>query len=164
MSGGDLFDFLENGFYYQPNIRLPFPVFLVWVQLELSKGNYEFASECLIKPYIQKSNCFQGESMEQEKPSDASNSQFEQSSSQVSSSRPWLRGQGARTFGMSKSGFGSSDFSDHSDKLPLSNPQYYQLLELLVFHVYLPSKGMSFTLSVLNDELPMKPSIKNQFI
>lgn len=49
MSSGDLFDFLESNFYYQPNVRMPFSVFLLWVQLEISKGNFEFASECLVK-------------------------------------------------------------------------------------------------------------------
>ena len=44
--------------------------------------------------------------------------------------RPWLRGQGARKFG--------GDTSDPNDKLFLSNAQYYQLLELLTFNIYLP--------------------------
>ena len=55
-SGKQMYEFLQGSFYFQPNLRLPFPVFVKWVQLEISKGNYEFARECLVKQYIQKSN------------------------------------------------------------------------------------------------------------
>ena len=50
--------FLESAFYYQPHVRLPFDVLVKWIELEIYHKNYEFARECLIKPYIQKSNKF----------------------------------------------------------------------------------------------------------
>ena len=56
--GEEMYTFLQNTFYFQPNIRLPFPILLTWIQLEIHHKNLEFAMECLIKPYIAQSNKF----------------------------------------------------------------------------------------------------------
>lgn len=48
----EMYTFLEGAFYYQPNVRLPFDVLVKWIQMEIHLKNYEFAEECLIKPYI----------------------------------------------------------------------------------------------------------------
>ena len=50
--GNELYAALHNGFYHQPNIRLPFDVLALWIQLEIKHKNFEFISEVLIKPYI----------------------------------------------------------------------------------------------------------------
>lgn len=59
-SGADMFAFLEGGFFFEANIRLPYNVFIKWVQLEIHCKNYDFASEVLIKPYIKRSTKFTG--------------------------------------------------------------------------------------------------------
>lgn len=67
--------------------------------MEIYLGNYEYASEALLKPYIQKSNKFDtGESVENV-------------DSKLINSRPWLRGNASRTFGGGNS----------EDTLPLKN-------------------------------------------
>jgi hypothetical protein len=48
--------------------------------------------------------------------------------------------------------------------LPLKNDQYYELLELLIFNIHLPNLGMSKTISILQDEIPMQKEIKDKFI
>ena len=102
--------------------------------MEIHHQNYDFASECLIKPYIAKSNKFEA----------IPGQQVDQS---LLNSRPWLRGNASRIFG----GANNSE-----DNLPLKNNQYYELLELLIFNIYLPNLGMSKTLSILQDEIPMQ--------
>jgi len=65
--------------------------------MEITLKNYEFASECLIKSYITKSNQFQAEKhidKQEEKPSSI------ETPSDSSNVRPWLRGQGARAFSL----------------------------------------------------------------
>lgn len=57
-TGPDMFHFLQGAFFFEPNIRLSFEVFVKWVQLEISCQNYEFAAEVLIKPYISQSTKF----------------------------------------------------------------------------------------------------------
>jgi hypothetical protein len=72
---------MYNSFYFQPNIRLPFEVFVMWVQLEINKQNFEFAAEILIKPYISKSNIFIN---------DKSKSIIKVEFENKSNKRPWL--------------------------------------------------------------------------
>jgi hypothetical protein len=43
--------------------------------------------------------------------------------------------------GMRRGGIGSGSYGLNSRDLPLSKSQYYELLELLVFYIWLPSKG-----------------------
>ena len=137
-TGVEMHSFLQGAFYYQPHLRLPFEVLTHWIQLEIHVKNYEFAIECLVKPYIKKSNKF------------ASNDQCnEETKTETSNnSRPWLRGQASKTFKMNNQ-------SLESDQLPLNKEQYYELLELLVFHLYLPHIGMSNTVKILKNNLPM---------
>lgn len=73
--------------------------------------------------------------------------------------RPWLRGQAAKTFNLH-----GDSVKTTSDDLPLSNCQYYELMELLIFHIHLPHLGMAQTLHILKNELPMHGKIKQQFI
>lgn len=68
-----------------------------------------------------------------------------------------MRGVGSKTFSM------SGQPSNTSDVLPLTNQEYYTLLELLVFHVNLPMYGMSETVRLLK-ETPMNAKIKSQFV
>lgn len=115
-----------------------------WVNLEISLGNLEFASECLIKPYILKSNYLLQTQPKVDEPSKETDS----------IQKPWLRGQASRNFGAKVD----------SDKLPLSRSQYYELLEMLVFQVQLPWKGMASALSLVQVDLPMASHIKTQFV
>ena len=48
--------------------------------------------------------------------------------------------------------------------MPLKNGQYYELLELLVFNIHLPNIGMSKTVSILQDEIPMQKEMKENFM
>ena len=113
--------------------------------MEIHNKNLEFAGECLIKPYISKSNKFQDTKVKEE-----AAAPVEQNA------RPWLRGQASRTFSLT-----SQD--NQQDLLPLSNEQYYELLELLIFHVNLPLHGMSQTIHLLK-ETPMNSTVKQLFI
>lgn len=69
-------------------------------------------------------------------------------------SRPWLRGNASRTFGAVNA----------EDTLPLKNSEYYELLELLTFNINLPNLGMSKTLQILQDEVPMQAEVKEMFV
>lgn len=57
---------------------------------------------------------------------------------------------------------GSGGFSVNAKDLPLSKQEYYQLLELLVFFVWLPSKGYDETMRELR-ELPMPKDLRTAF-
>ena len=54
---------------------------------------------------------------------------------------------------------GSGGFSVNAKDLPLSKNEYYELLELLVFFIWLPSKGYEETMRDLRD-LPMPKELK----
>jgi len=59
-----------------------------------------------------------------------------------------------------RSMMGSGSFGLNITKdLPLSKDEYYQLLELLVVYIWLPSKGYHKTLSEMS-ELPMPPELR----
>ena len=59
-----------------------------------------------------------------------------------------------------RSMMGSGSFGMNITKdLPLSKSEYYQLLELLVVYIWLPSKGYSITLQEMTD-LPMPQEIR----
>ena len=87
-------EFLASGFYYLPAVRLPFEVMRYWIQLEIHFRNFEFASEFLIKPYINKSTKFNSLEDEQE--------QTEDPLSSVSDPRPWIKGNASKVFKLSK--------------------------------------------------------------
>jgi len=135
--------------------------------MEIHLKNYDFASECLIKSYIAKSNRYQPEAdnvqgskgalskLGERSTKDGSNHAF----GSQSNVRPWLRGQAAKTFTLQ-----GDPSKNLNDQLPLTNKQYYELMELLIFHIHLPDVGMSRTLRILKDELPMHSKIKEQFI
>ena len=125
-----MLEFLQGAFYHQPNIRLPFEVFTQWVQLEIYKHNLEFAAEVLVKQYVAGSTKFKSE----EEPSQPPTTE-----APPVQSRPWLKGVGSTTFHM---GQGSLQSQPH-DLLPLSTSQYYELLELLTFHINLPLYGLT---------------------
>jgi hypothetical protein len=59
-----------------------------------------------------------------------------------------------------RSMMGSGSFGINITKdLPLSKVEYYQLLELLVVYIWLPSKGYSVTIQEMSD-LPMPQEIR----
>lgn len=64
------------------------------------------------------------------------------------------------SFGMG--GMGSGGFSMNAKDLPLGKNEYYQLLELLVFFIWLPSKGFEGTCQDLRD-LPMPKEFRSAF-
>jgi len=45
---------LGSMFFFEPAVRLPFPLFSAWVQLEIHEGNHGKAEE-ILKTYISKS-------------------------------------------------------------------------------------------------------------
>lgn len=57
---------------------------------------------------------------------------------------------------------GSGGFSINAKDLPLSKNEYYQLLELLVFYIWLPSKGYEETMRELR-EIPMPKELRTAF-
>lgn len=57
---------------------------------------------------------------------------------------------------------GSGGFSVNAKDLPLSKNEYYELLELLVFFIWLPSKGYDVTMRELRD-LPMPKELRSAF-
>ena len=59
-------------------------------------------------------------------------------------------------------GMGSGGFSMNAKDLPLGKAEYYQLLELLVFFIWLPSKGFESTYYELKN-LPMPKEFKSAF-
>ena len=66
---------------------------------------------------------------------------------------------------MRRTGFGmmgSSSFGANTRDLPLSKEEYYELLELLVFYILIPSKGFEGALLELN-KLPMTKDMKKLF-
>ena len=67
--------------------------------------------------------------------------------------------------GMRKGGtrlMGSGGFSVNAKDLPLSKSEYYELLELLVFFIWLPSKGYEETTREIRD-LPMPKELRAAF-
>ena len=64
--------------------------------------------------------------------------------------------------GVSFSGMGSGGFGHNTRDLPLGKDEYYELMELLVFYVLLPSKGYK---QILNDlkELPLTSEARKAF-
>mmetsp|Transcript_1010 Transcript_1010/g.1819 ORF Transcript_1010/g.1819 Transcript_1010/m.1819 type:complete len:191 (-) Transcript_1010:16-588(-) len=70
--------------------------------------------------------------------------------------KPWMRGVGSRQF--------NQQAQVSTDQLSLSKSQYYELLELLVFNILLPARGMAHTLKAIQFELPMRQSVREQFI
>jgi len=68
-----------------------------------------------------------------------------------------LRGQASRTFSLSENDRNSDD------TLPLTNKEYYELIELLTFHIHLPLYGMSKAYHLLK-EIPMNTKVKSLFV
>lgn len=64
---------------------------------------------------------------------------------------------------MRRGGLGSGVFGMNVAKdLPLSKDEYYELLELLVIYIWLPSKGFEDTMYSMK-ELPMPPYVRSAF-
>ncbi len=64
---------------------------------------------------------------------------------------------------MRRGGMGSGSFGMSVSKdLPLSKEEYYELLELLVIYIWLPSKGYEDTVHSMK-ELPMPPKVRSAF-
>jgi hypothetical protein len=57
---------------------------------------------------------------------------------------------------------GSGSFSMNAKDLPLGKNEYFELLELLVFFIWLPSKGYNETLIEMQ-ELPMPKEVRSAF-
>ncbi len=57
---------------------------------------------------------------------------------------------------------GSGGFGVNARDLPLSKEEYYELLELLIFYVLLPSQGYDKTLHELK-QLPMPKEVRKAF-
>mmetsp|Transcript_13649 Transcript_13649/g.21369 ORF Transcript_13649/g.21369 Transcript_13649/m.21369 type:complete len:199 (-) Transcript_13649:166-762(-) len=134
--------------------------------MEVFCKNYEFANEGLIKPYIAKSGKFLSDEepkQETEGPDLLSQQkQADDSAAPVSNPRPWITGTASKQFKPSIGKFNSQNWKS-GDELPLSKEQYYELLEIQVFNVLLPWKGLTETLRYLQKEVPMKHEIREQF-
>ena len=57
---------------------------------------------------------------------------------------------------------GSGSFGVNMRELPLSKEEYFELLELLIIYVMLPSRGYKRTLESM-EELPMPAAAKETF-
>jgi hypothetical protein len=136
----DITSFLQGGgFLNEPEIRMPFEPFMEWLQLEIYRGNYEKADE-LLRQYI-----FQSTRLKTE--------------SESTSKQEYFKGMfGGMRHQRSMMGTGSFGMNITKD-LPLSKDEYYQLLELLVVYIWLPSKGYQETIAEIND-LPMPQEIR----
>ena len=136
----DVGGFLESNGVFEPQLRLPFEQFIEWIQLEVYRGHHEKADE-LLRNYIFHSTRLRAHR-------DEENSEYK---SMWSSIR--------------KPGFGSlgsGNLGSNSRDLPLAKEEYYELLELLVFYILLPSKGYSETKRQMQ-QLPMPKSVREAF-
>eukprot|EP00347_Sterkiella_histriomuscorum_P001446 403372009 len=150
--------FLESQFYVDSEIRLPYEAFIYWVQLEIERNNYERASN-LIKNYISQSTRLDEEKLKKDNDINSSQNQKDVVGTQNMSS------QGSyyqNLFGGMRKFNNYSSSSSSSKDLPLTKSQFYELLELLIFNITLPDKGMKQTVQLLQ-ELPMPKHIKEAF-
>ena len=103
---------------------MPFEQFIEWLQLEIYRGQFDKADE-MLRDYIFQSTRLRTEAASEE-------------GKEYKSMWSSMRKPG---FG----GFGNSSLSSAARDLPLSKQEYYDLLELLVFYILLPSKGYTET-------------------
>ncbi|CDW88440.1 UNKNOWN [Stylonychia lemnae] len=144
----DVKQFLESQFYIESELRLPFDAFLYWIQLEISRSNFEYAAY-LIKNYISQST-----RLEQQNESANAN--------MIGGGKDAGQNQYYRGLFGGMRGFNSYTNAQQNKDLPLSKDQYFKLLELLIFFVILPHLGMQHTFQQLK-ELPMPKHIKTAF-
>jgi len=123
-----------RGFFYSPNSYLPFKTFTMWVQLEIYRGNNEFA-EKMIKNYMRSST----------KLLDI----FEKNDKNISGF--------LKKFNLKPS------VMLNDDDLVIYENEVYELLEILLFHVTLCSKGFEQTKEGIMST-PLPRAIKLDFI
>ena len=133
--------FLESNGVHEPSLRMPFDQFLEWLQLEIYRGQLEKADE-MLRDYIFQSTRLRTEAAAEE-------------GKEYKSMWSSMRKPG---FG----GFGSSSLASAARDLPLSKQEYYDLLELLVFYILLPSKGFTETKRQMQT-LPMPKKVREAF-
>lgn len=127
---------------------MPFEPFTEWLQLEIHRGNFTKADD-LLRNYI-----FQSTRLGEEKSKGSSNAADKEKQNDYY--KGMFGGMKRHTM------LGSGGLGVNAKDLPLSKVEYYELLEVLIFYIMLPSKGFSHTVSEMKD-LPMPKEARQAF-